>query len=511
MVGLEIYTACKKICSLNLYNPVAKKYSRKDFLKLASVAGAGIFIAACGGTGSDEKKDSGSAVPDSVRAIDPDKRPDKTSVDLIRKGDPRYEELRKGFNKRINKFPLVIALCKSTEDVSEAIKYARKNNLAIAVKSGGHSMEGFSSNDGGMVINLSKMNSVEVVEDNIIKTGPGCTLSQLYDKILPAGRIVPAGSCGTVGIAGLTMGGGYGLFGRKYGLTCDNLMTAIMVDGNGNVVSTVDDPELLWALRGGGAGNFGVVTQLVYRSYPAPPKFQAHHFKARNLDATRAKNILEKWFTFAGQLPDTCFSGFVLNGKTLNVLVTNFERNNHEDLQVLMDEFQHYTDEFREGPVSDNLAKSLKNYYGSLVPVYFKNSSAGLYKSFSDIEPFISDVLDKIITNPGMIYQVNTLGGKIGDAEFEKVSCYPHRAYNYISELQAYWETPAREEKLRIVSKEALDIFKNNGITTQYINYCSLEFDDWEKAYYGDNYSRLQAVKKKYDPDNFIRHPQSIR
>lgn len=480
--------------------------TRKEFLKLASLAGAGILIAGCG---SEENK----IAADSTASIDSSNSesgtPEKISFDLIRKDDPRYEELRKGFNKRINKFPLVIALCTSTEEVAEAIKYARKNKLAIAVKSGGHSMEGFSSNDGGMVINLSKMNTVEVIEDEIVKAGPGCTLSHLYDEILPKGRIIPAGSCGTVGLGGLTMGGGYGLFGRKYGLTCDNLVSAIMVDGNGNVVSTVDDPELLWALRGGGAGNFGVVTQLVYKSHPAPEKMQAHYFKARKLDATRAKNILQKWFEFSAQLPDTCFSGYVLNGSTLNVLVTNFGSLTNE-LQSLFDTFALETDEFKPGEPTA-LSRKLKNYYGSLVPVYFKNSSAGLYKTFEDVEPFIGEVFEKIISNSGMIFQVNTLGGKIADTEFEKVSCYPHRAYNFISELQAYWETPSREEKLRNVSVEILDIIKSNGITTQYINYCSLEFEDWQQAYYGDNYSRLQAVKKKYDPDNFIRHPQSVR
>lgn len=487
---------------------MSKNISRKDFLKLSALGGAGLFIIGC--SGNENEKQIDTTLPDSAKPADQN-YPGKTKVELIRKEDQRYEELRKGFNKRISKFPLVIALCTSAEDVSEAIKYARKNNLPIAVKSGGHSMEGFSSNDGGMVINLSKMNSVEVMGDHTIKAGPGCTLSHLYDTILPESRIIPAGSCGTVGLGGLTMGGGYGLFSRKYGLTCDNLLEATMVDGSGKIISTKDDPELLWALRGGGAGNFGVVTHLVYKSYPAPKQFQAHHFKSRNLDADHAKNILEKWFVFAAKLPDTCFSGFVLNGKTLNVLVTNFERSNHRDLQQLMDEFQHYTDEFHSGPVSENPAKSLRNYYGSLTPVYFKNESAGLYKGFDDVKDFIGEVLERVIGNPGMIYQVNTLGGKIADAEAEKVSCYPHRAYNFLSELQAYWDNPSREEKLKKVSQEILQVFSKNGITSQYFNYCSLDFPDWEKAYYGDNYPRLQAVKKKYDPENIIRHPQSVK
>jgi hypothetical protein len=484
-----------------------KNYSRKDFIKLTTLAGAGIFITGCGGGEEQTNKDSLPLVNSTDHAQN--NPPEKIAVDLIHKDDARYEELRKGFNKRINKFPLVIALCKSTADVSEAIQYARKNNLAIAVKSGGHSMEGFSSNDGGMVINLSQMNSVEMLEDDKIKAGPGCTLSHLYDAILPKDRIIPAGSCGTVGLGGLTMGGGYGLFSRKFGLTCDHLLEATMVDGNGKIHSTKDDPELLWALRGGGAGNFGVVTELVYKTHPKPETMQSHHFKSRKLDAEKAKILLQKWFEFSAQLPDTCFSAYVLNGSTLNMLVTNFGTLTDE-LQLLLDNLAKETDEFKAVAPAE-ISKKLKNYYGSLIPVYFKNSSAGLYKSFDDIEPFIGDVLDKVITNPGMIYQVNMLGGKIADAAFEKNSCYPHRAYNYISELQAYWETPSREEKLKQVSIEILNTISDNGITTQYINYCSLEFADWEKAYYGDNYSRLQTVKKKYDPENFIRHPQSIR
>src|SRR6202012_2301429 len=110
--------------------------------------------------------------------------------------------------KRLSKFPLVIALCKNTQGVSEAVLYAKQNNLPIAVKSGGHSMEGFSCNNGGMVINLSLLNKVEWVDKETINVGPGCTLSNLYDNILPKGRILPGGSCGSVGIGGLVLGGG---------------------------------------------------------------------------------------------------------------------------------------------------------------------------------------------------------------------------------------------------------------------------------------------------------------
>ncbi|CAN5167572.1 FAD-binding oxidoreductase [soil metagenome] len=489
---------------------MAKQLSRKDFLKLTAVAGAGILIAGCGSSDEEKKSDSVKTANDSTIPSDKTET-GKTLVELIRKGDDKYDELRKGFNKRIDKYPLVIALCKSTADVAEAIQYARKNKLEIAVKSGGHSMEGFSCNTDGMVINLSKMNVVIINEDKTVTAGPGCRLMDLYDKILTAKRIVPTGSCGTVGLGGLTMGGGYGLFSRQYGLTCDNMLEATMVDGEGNIISTKDDPELLWALRGGGAGNFGVVTEMIYKSYPAPDKFQAHHFKSRNLDTEKAKMLLEKWMKFAEQLPETCFSGFVLNGKTLNILVTNYEMKNNETLQPLMEDFKQYHDDFKSGVVSEDVARSLKSYYGSVVPVYFKNSSAGLYKDFAEIEEYIAEILEQILATPGMIFQVNTLGGKINDAEAEKVSCFPHRSANFVSELQAYWNEPSQERKLADKSLEILELMDMRGSYRQYINYCSLDFREWENLYYGDNYPRLQKVKKKYDKDNFIRHPQSVK
>ena len=118
-------------------------------------------------------------------------------------GDAEYEALKKGFNKRFDKTPLVIALCKNTNGVAEAVDYAAKNNLPIAVKSGGHCMEGFSCNNGGMVINISAMKSIEWVDNETVKLNPGCTLSEIYDALLPKKKIIPGGSCAGVGIGGI--------------------------------------------------------------------------------------------------------------------------------------------------------------------------------------------------------------------------------------------------------------------------------------------------------------------
>jgi FAD/FMN-containing dehydrogenase len=475
-------------------------YSRKKFIQSGSAllagtcAGIGAPVAAAAATGTGTGNAAATAAPGLV---------------LVGKADPRYEQLRHGFNKRIDKYPQAIALCQSTQDVVQALAQARKNRWPVAIKSGGHSMEGFSLNDGGLVLDLAGMNSVALLADGQIRVGPGCKLGQLYAQLLPKNRLLPAGSCGTVALGGLTLGGGYGLFARQYGLTCDHLQEATMVDGKGIIRSTRDDPELLWALKGGGAGNFGVVTELRFTTHAAPATLSAHHFKARTLTPGRAKHLLERWCAFAEKLPLTCFSAYVLNGSTLNILVTHFGQPSPA-LQQQLTALARETDEFKAGQPGQ-LAKMVKNYYGAHGPLYFRNSSAGFYSGFAQIGGFIEQVLEQIVHTPGMIYQVNTVGGNIAQAGFEATSCYPHRAYPFISELQAYWEKPAQATRLAQVSKQILDLFARQGVSAQYINYCSLDFANWESAYYGKNYPRLQAVKRKYDPDNLIRHPQSIR
>src|SRR5205085_7575770 len=138
-----------------------------------------------------------------------------------------------------------------------------------------------------------------------------------------------------VGIGGLVLGGGYGLFSRKYGLTCDSWVEVIMVDGKGLIRNSKDDEELLWACKGGGNGNFGIITQLVFKVYESPLNLQSHRFKSGQLSANKANTLLENWFRISANLPLSCFSAYVLNGKTLNILLTNFESDNNEVQSVI--------------------------------------------------------------------------------------------------------------------------------------------------------------------------------
>jgi len=472
-----------------------KKYKRQEFLKLMLLGNLALLSRPLQTLASDKRQIS-------ARPASGD------NVVYYRKGDAEYETLRKGFNKRINKFPLIIALCKNTTGVSEAIRYAIQNKLPVAVKSGGHCMEGFSVNDNGMVINLSQLNTVEFENSDTVITGPGATLSSIYDKLLPKGRIMPGGSCAGVGIGGLVLGGGYGLLARKFGLTCDSLLELTLVDGMGNVINSKDDKELLWACKGGGNGNFGVVTSLKFKTHKAPATLQSFRFTTKNAELMKAKALMQKWFEVSALLPVSCFSAFVLNRKTVYILLTNADKHNPE-IQKIVDQLSALSAKTTQSKPQP-LAAALKVFYGRPNPMFFKNASAGLYKSYADVEACIGNVIETVMKTPGMIYQVNTLGGNIQNTAAEAAAAFPHRAYPFFSELQTYWETEKQETRLLERFQQVQEMFTANGISAQYRNYPDVNFKNWEEAYYGAGYARLQQIKKKYDPANVFRYEQSI-
>ena len=490
---------------------------RRAFIRAMVLSGLSLYVPAC-------KPPKSQPTPTPKPTPDPTPKQDtieqqvekideffeSENVVLLRQNDEQFADLNVGFNLRVPKKPKIIALCKNTEGIAEAVKYARYFKLQVGVKSGGHSFEGFSSNDGGMCINLSLMNEVDWLDEKTVKLGAGNKLKNIYDALLPKGRIIPSGSCAGVGISGLALGGGYGLFGRKYGLTCDSLQAVTLVDGTGKIHTATGSDEIMWACRGGGNGNFGIVADLTFKTHEAPKIFTRHLFKAYKLDVTRAKSLLKSWFEWTAQLPNSFFGAYVLNGKTLTVLLTDCE-NRTEEVRPILDKFSAVMNKATIGKPETDLAKSLKRYYGIQTPLYFKNACAGLYKSYADIEGCIDTVITKVHANPGLIYQVNTLGGNIDNADFEKISSYPHRAFPFLAELQAYYEKKSQEERLVNAFEDIQQTFTQHGITAHYRNYPDINFKNWETAYYGKNYPRLQQIKRKYDPDNVIRHEQSVK
>src|SRR5437660_2947428 len=189
---------------------------------------------------------------------------------VIRAMDADYDAVRRPYNGMIDKSPAIIARCTDVADVVTAVKFARQNDLKVAIRGGGHNGPGLSSVDDGLMIDMSMMKGVRVnPAARTVRVGPGCTQGDVDHATHIYGLAVPAGMVSTTGIAGLTLGGGTGYLTRKHGLTVDNLLEADVVLADGRIVTANKDkhPELFWALRGGG-GNFGVVTRFLFQAHP---------------------------------------------------------------------------------------------------------------------------------------------------------------------------------------------------------------------------------------------------
>jgi FAD/FMN-containing dehydrogenase len=427
---------------------------------------------------------------------------------LIERSSPAFRTYAGCFNARIRKTPAAIALCRNEEGVVSAFAYAKKHTLPVAIKSGGHSFEGFSLNDDGLVIDLSQMRQQRFGKgDATFACGPGWKLGQLYDLLIPRGKLLPAGSCGGVGVAGLTLGGGYGLFAREFGLTCDRLTGIRVVTPAGELLDSDQRPELLWACRGGGNGNFGVVTELRYALVEAPKTLTAHRFKCRGLQPERATRLLKTWMDLERALPHSAFSAYVLNGKTLTILVTT--TGDAADVAPCLQQLETICDETRRGR-SRALLQAIRPFYGRPGPLPFKNASGGFYDEFTDLEAAAAPLAAATANSSGTIFQVNTLGGKIMTEPDAIGSAYPHRKARFIGEIQAYWDTD-RQATTRIQAvTEMQSILTATGINRHYRNYPDLNLKNWSAAYYGNSLSRLQTLTRSLDPDNRVRHPQSI-
>jgi len=222
---------------------------------------------------------------------------------LVRPGDPDYDQARTVWNAAHDRRPALIIRCAGAADVIRAVEFARSEGLPVAVRGGAHSIAGFSTSDGGVVIDLSPMKGIRVdPQGRRALAQPGLTWSEFDHETQAFGLAVTGGLVSSTGIAGLTLGGGIGWLLRKYGLACDNLVSADVVTADGQLLTASEDshPELFWALRGGG-GNFGVMTSFEYRLHPVGPTVFAGPVFYGAADAAQ---VLRGWRDLTATMPD---------------------------------------------------------------------------------------------------------------------------------------------------------------------------------------------------------------
>ncbi|MFK7909900.1 MAG: FAD-binding protein [Akkermansiaceae bacterium] len=422
-----------------------------------------------------------------------------------------YDAARQLFNSRLDFRPAMVAQCSGEKEIVAAVKAAVARKLQVTVKSGGHSFEGFSSNNGGMMVDLSRMTkSTYDAKSKALIAQPGCRLGQVGQILFTKGRLLPSGSCAGVGLGGLTLGGGYGLFARKHGLTCDHLTGLRMVDGKGVLIDSKDDPELLKACRGGGNGNFGIITQMRFNTVPAPRIFSSQRIRYRKLTPEKIAKLTELWFAATAKLPHDAFSAFVLNGTSLTVLITFFEKDTRPQVEQAfkaMRDSAWKNERIRSTPT----ASAVTRYYGRPGPLPFKNASAGFYRNYKHIAQVVPDIAMQVAKVSGTVWQINTLGGAINSPELEKQSVYPHRSYPWLGEIQGYWDKASRADSLISNVAAVQKILADHGIKDHYRNYPDIGFKDHAEAYYDAGLSLIQKMKNRYDPENTICHPQSVK
>ena len=440
--------------------------------------------------------------------------------ELLQPDDAGYDNARKIWNATIDKHPALIARCTSTSDVVQAVDFARDNALLLAVRGGGHNIAGNAMCDDGMVIDLSLMKAALVDPGKRrISIEGGATLKDFDAATQAHGLATPLGINSTTGVAGLTLGGGFGWLSRKYGMTIDNLESAEVVTAAGQVLhaSATEHPDLFWALRGG-SGNFGVVTRFEFRLHAVGPDLLSGLIV---YPLSEAKAVLQQYREFAAKAPDElavwaflrqapplpflpaevhgkevivlpfCYAGDAKQGEPLIAPLRTFGTPLGEHVGV-----QPYT--AWQQAFDPLLTAGARNYWKS--------------HNFTKLDDGLFDtVIGAIKKLPSP--QCEIFFGAIGGATTRPATssaAYAHRDALFVMNVHGRWEDAADDQRCITWARDffkASAPFASGGV---YVNFLTADEGDRVRSAYGLSYDRLAQVKRSYDPDNLFRVNQNI-
>lgn len=439
---------------------------------------------------------------------------------IIRATDPGYNEARAIWNAMIDRRPALIVKCMGTADVVSSVKFARKHNLLISVRGGGHNIAGLSLANDVMLIDLSPMKWVRVNPGT--KTAfvaPGATLRLVDHETQLYGLATPAGINSTTGIAGLTLGGGFGWLSRSYGLTVDNLVSAEVVTADGRVidVNEKENADLFWAIRGG-SGNFGIVTSFQFKLHTVGPQVLAglivHPFKD-------AQKVFRHYRNYVSSVPDKATCWVVLrkapplpflpqdvHGKEVFVIAAIYAGDMKEGEKVF-EPLRRFGNPIADviGPVpfavwqqvfDPLLTPGVRNYWKS--------------NNFTELSNELIDTLIEYTDNlPSPLCEIflGNLGGAINRVAAD-ATAYPHRNTNFVMNVHARWEDTSMDSMCIDWARKLFDRTSPYSTGGVYVNFIS-EGDDRVEAAFGPNFEKLAKIKQKYDPDNFFRINQNIK
>ncbi|MBV8921093.1 FAD-binding oxidoreductase [Bradyrhizobium sp.] len=434
--------------------------------------------------------------------------------------DAGYDEARTIWNAMIDRHPGAVVRCKGVADIMRAVTFARDNRILLALRGGGHNIAGNAVCDGGLLIDLSLMRGVRI--DPISGTArvePGATLGDFDKEAQAFGLATPLGINSTTGVAGLTLGGGFGWLSRKFGLTVDNLVSADVVTAEGRLIqaSATENADLFWGLRGGG-GNFGAVSSFEYRLHPVGPMVLSglivHPFaRARELlagyrkVAAEASEELTQWVVLR-KAPPLPFLPAEVHGKEIVVFAVCYvgdERDGNRALAPLRS---------LGTPIADVVGmQPFTAWQGAFDPL-LTPGAYNYWKShnFVELHDGLLDVLVSLAaqlpTDECEIF-IGQLGGAINRVPPD-ATAYPHRNANFAMNVHTRWRQPSDQRRSIDWARKLFGDAAPYATGGVYVNFMPEDEIDRVASAYGANYARLAALKAKYDPDNLFRLNQNV-
>ena len=440
--------------------------------------------------------------------------------DLALPGQPGYEEARTLWNAMIDRRPALIARCVGAADVIQSIKLASDHGLLVSIRGGGHNIAGSAVCDGGLMIDLSLMKSVRVDQSaRRAWVGPGATLGGLDHETQAFGLVTPLGINSTTGVAGLTLGGGFGGLSRKYGLTVDNLISADVVTADGKLIraSEQENPDLFWAIRGGG-GNFGVITNFEFQLYPLGPEVFAGMIV---YPYDQAKQVLTHFRQFVAQMPEDLSIWAVLRqAPPLPFLPPEIH-----GTEIVILAAVYYGDPDQGRTAIDPLfgfGKVVGEHLGPMPYTSWQQALDPLLtpgmrnywktNNFSELNDGAIDAIAEAagkIPSPDCEIAIPFIGGQINRVASE-ATAYAYRDARFVMNVHGRWETPQEDERVIAWARELFQSTAPHATGGLYVNFMTEEDQERVASAYGHNYERLAKLKKQYDPTNLFRTNQNV-
>jgi hypothetical protein len=442
---------------------------------------------------------------------------------VIRPGNALYDQARFLFNTRFDSImPQAVVRAANPSDVAKVLAFVQKFGLAVTPRCGGHDFGGNSTST-GVVIDVGPMNTIGVGTDGTVTIGAGAKLADVYDQTIAKNVAIPLGTCLSVGISGLTQGGGIGVVDRMWGLTCDALVSAQVVTADGRMLTcdATTEPDLFWAIRGGGGGNFGVVTSFTFKTHPTQ---DLTNFSA-NIAFSDLAKVLTAWQTWQAGLPDTIWSYLITTflGGGPNVTLSGVCVGTPADFMPYWNQF------LAAAQVQPQTSITTKSYHDTMMAACANRtvsqchlvgqtpdaqiqratfaSTSDLYDAAlpaAGVQAFVQAI--QSATNSGINGQIllDAMGGALGRVAPD-ATAFPHRRSLFSAE---YYQD---------ASGVASPNWGNSMRTTMktwtsgraYVNYRDPLITD-TSVYYGANYARLKTIKAMYDPNWVFRFPQGI-